>query len=74
MLEVCQTTTIAVNANTNRLSVAGYDASGNMTTWGSNGSYCQKLCIEPSGGDLFLFFSVHELETFNDFGNAPVAL
>ncbi len=37
-------------------------------------SYCQKLCIEPSGGDLFLFFSVHELETFNDFGNAPVAL
>ncbi len=37
MLEVCQTTTIAVNPDTNRLSSAAYDASGNMTSWGANG-------------------------------------
>ncbi len=32
-----QHTTIAVNPDTNRLSSAAYDASGNMTTWGSDG-------------------------------------
>lgn len=31
-----QTTTIAVDADTNRLSSAGYDGSGNMTSWGGN--------------------------------------
>ncbi len=31
-----QTMTIQVNANTNRLSSAGYDASGNMNSWGGS--------------------------------------
>ncbi len=63
-----QTTTIAVNANTNRLSVAGYDASGNMTSWGSDAySYdTSNSMTEQNGRWLFLYnFSGERVATID---------
>ncbi len=53
-----QTTTIAVNANTNRLSVAGYDASGNMTSWGSDAySYDTSNSMTEQNGRWFFLYN-----------------
>jgi len=37
-------------------------------------SYCQKLCMEPSGGDLILPDSVDKCHVFNDLSQPAVAL
>ncbi len=53
-----QTTTIAVNANTNRLSVAGYDASGNMTSWGSDAyTYDTANSMTEQNGRWFFLYN-----------------
>ncbi len=53
-----QTTTIAVNQNTNRLSVAGYDASGNMTSWGSDAySYDTGNSMTEQNGRWFFLYN-----------------
>ena len=37
-------------------------------------SYCQKLCMEPSGGDLILPDSVDKFHVFNDLSQPAVTL
>ena len=37
-------------------------------------SYCQKLCMDPSGGDPFSPDSVYKCDVFYDLSQAPVAL
>ena len=37
-------------------------------------SYCQKLWMEPSGGDLILPDSVNEFHIFDDLSQPAVAL
>ncbi len=63
-----QTVTIAVNANTNRLSSAGYDASGNMTSWGSD-SYTYNTgnqMVKQNGRWYFLYtFSGERIATID---------
>ena len=39
-----------------------------------SGGYCQKLCMEPSGGDLILPDSVDKFHVFNDLSQPAVAL
>ena len=39
-----------------------------------SGSYCQKLCMDPSGGDPFSPDSVYKCDVFYDLSQAPVAL
>ena len=63
-----QTITIQVNANTNRLSSAGYDASGNMILWGSD-SYTYDTgnqMVKQNGRWYFLYtFSGERIATID---------
>ncbi len=63
-----QNLAIAVNPGTNRLSAAGYDASGNMTSWGSDAySYdTSNSMTEQNGRWLFLYnFSGERVATID---------
>ena len=45
-----------------------------LSGWELIRSYCQKLWMEPSGGDLILPDSVNEFHIFDDLSQPAVAL